>query len=37
MIGIIAGKGNLPKILINKFNKKKIKYFLINLVEKKNL
>ena len=37
MIGIIAGKGNLPKILINKFNKKKIKYFLINLVEKKKL
>ena len=37
MIGIIAGKGNLPKILINKFNKKKIKYFLINLIENKNL
>lgn len=31
MIGLIAGIGNLPKVIIKKFNQKKIKYCLINL------
>ena len=36
MIGVIAGKGDLPKILINELKKKKIKFLLINLSTKKN-
>lgn len=31
MIGVIAGKGNLPKVLINKLIQKKIKFILINI------
>jgi len=37
MIGLIIGDGNLPKILIKKFNLKKIKFCLVNLSKKKNL
>ena len=35
MIAVIAGEGNLPKIIIRKFNKKKINFCVINLRKKK--
>jgi UDP-2,3-diacylglucosamine hydrolase len=35
MIGIIAGEGNLPKVLIKKLNDKKLKFIVINLINKK--
>ena len=35
MIAIIAGEGHLPKIIIKKLNKKKIKFCLINLSKNK--
>ena len=36
MIAVIAGEGDLPKIIIKKFNKKKINFCIINLSKKKN-
>ena len=35
MIGIIAGDGDLPKLLVKKLNKKKISFIYINLQPKK--
>ena len=35
MIGIIAGEGNLPKVLIKKLNTKKLKFIVINVINKK--
>ena len=35
MIGIIAGEGNLPKVLIKKLITKKLKFIVINLINKK--
>lgn len=35
MIAVIAGEGNLPKLIIKKFIKKKINFCLINLSKKK--
>ena len=35
MIGIIAGDGDLPKLLVKKLNKKKISFIYINLRPKK--
>ena len=35
MIGIIAGEGNLPKVLIKKLNDKKLKFIVIDLIKKK--
>ena len=35
MIAVIAGEGNLPKVIINNFYKKKVNFFLINLRKKK--
>ena len=35
MIGIIAGEGNLPKVLIKKLNDKKLKFIVIDLINKK--
>lgn len=35
MIAVIAGEGNLPKIIIKKFNQKKINFCIINLSKKK--
>lgn len=35
MIGLIAGEGSLPKVLIKQFNRKKINFCLLNLTSKK--
>jgi len=35
MIAVIAGEGDLPKVIIKKLNKKKIKFCLINLKKNK--
>ena len=35
MIGVIAGEGTLPKLIVKKFKEKKINYILINLSKKK--
>lgn len=37
MIAVIAGEGNLPKIIIRKFYKKKINFCVINLSKKKSI
>ena len=37
MIGIIAGEGNLPKVLIKKLNDKKLKFIVIDLIKKKKI
>ena len=37
MIAVIAGEGNLPKIIIRKLNKKKINFCVINLSKKKSI
>ena len=35
MIGVIAGEGSLPKVLINFFLLKKVNFLVINLAKKK--
>jgi len=35
MIALNTGKGNLPKVIIKKFNKKKINFLIINVSKKK--
>jgi len=36
MIGIIAGDGSLPKLIVKRFNNKKFNHVVINLSKKKN-
>ena len=36
MIGVIAGDGSLPKLIVKKLKNKKLKHILINLTKKKN-
>ena len=37
MIAVIAGEGDLPKVIIKKFIKKKINFFIINLCKQKTI